>query len=87
MTAAKEELTIQIRNVDRVEIDDLDPPKSGQRHVFEKFAPDSTRPDAKYIRGLYLVEHLFAHGSLQTCQRMRRHVASSFDLTTRGLVL
>ena len=39
--APKQKLTIQIANVDGIEVDDLDVTESAQREIFEKFATDS----------------------------------------------
>ena len=45
MLHPKEELTVQIAQVDRVKVDDVNLPKAGEEEILQKFAANATRSD------------------------------------------
>jgi hypothetical protein len=78
----KEELPIQIGNVDRIQVNDLDGSEPRQGKILEQFASDSSGSYQENLTRLNLFHERFAKGRLQAGQEIHDR-----GMTPDGLLL
>lgn len=57
MFVSKQELSVEIRKVNRIEVDNVDFAVAAEDEVFEQLASDATRANHKYPRLCQFVSH------------------------------
>jgi hypothetical protein len=70
---AEKELSVQIRNIDRVKINHLDVRKSCEGEILEELTANASCSDEKDFTGCDLLHHLLAYSFLYPIEQLGIH--------------